>query len=251
MSALFKTAPSIDSETFGAARRVCCTVSTVVRPHSITSTYASISSVVAQTSTTPPSGERSTTTNSYCFRNSSKTFLNSGLERMEGGSGGPAWGIAGRKAIWVDGSLHTASASDVLPRARSTTPLVAFGAIDRVSDGFLRSQSIMMTEAPLRAINCPSASVTVDFPSFGVAEVSPITLPGLDRFSTSIANLIERTPSENRDNGESTTVQAIALSPRTKVLGPLSLLAFFASKPVRLLCCIFGRSPIHGIRKCD
>src|SRR3984957_3891098 len=251
MSALFKTAPSIDSETFGAARRVCCTVSTVVRPHSITSTYASISSVVAQTSITPPSGERSTTTNSYCFRNSSKTRFNSALERMEGGSGGPAWEIAGMNAIWVDGSFQITSSSDVPPKASSTIPLAALGVTERVSDGFLRSQSTTMTEAPLRAISCPSASATVDFPSFGVAEVSPMTLLDLDLFSKSIANLIDRTPSENRDIGWSIAVQLIPRSPRTKALGPLSLGVFFASHPFRFLFWTFGRRPMQGIRKCD
>ena len=73
ISALFKTAPRIDSETSGAARRARCTTSAGVRPHSITSTYASTSSVVAQTSTTGARGERSTITNWYRFRNSSKT----------------------------------------------------------------------------------------------------------------------------------------------------------------------------------
>ena len=108
-----------------------------------------------------------------------------------------------------------------------------------------------MTEAPLRAISCPSASATVDFPSFGVAEVSPMTLLDLDLFSKSIANLIERTPSENRDFGWSIAVQLIPRSPRTRVLVTSPLLAFFASHPVRFLLWTFGRRPIQGIRKCD
>lgn len=58
-----------------------------------------------------------------------------------------------------------------------------------------------MTDAPFRANSCPTASVTVDFPSLGVAEVSPKTLFDVDLVSKSIANMIERSPSENRVSG--------------------------------------------------
>ena len=78
-----------------------------------------------------------------------------------------------------------------------------------------------------------------------------MTLLDLDLFSKSIANLIERTPSENRDNGWSIAVQLIPRSPRTKVLAALPLWAFFASHPFRFLFWTFGRRPIQGIRKCD
>src|SRR5882757_7112495 len=137
---------------------------------------------------------------------------------MDGGSGGPAWGTAGTNAIRVDGSLQMTSSSDVRPKASSAIPLAALGATERVSEGFLRSQSTTMTESPLSAISCPSASATVDFPSFGAAEVSPMTLLDLDLFSKSIANLIERTPSANRDFGWSIAVQLIPRSPCTRVL---------------------------------
>ena len=83
----------------------------------------------------------------------------------------------------------------------STIPPVASAATDRVSDGFLRSQSTTMTEAPFRAMSCPTAKETVDFPSLGTEEVNPITLLDLDLLSMSIANLIERTPSEKRERG--------------------------------------------------
>src|ERR1700722_11041500 len=120
---------------------------------------------------------------------------------MVGGSGGPARGTAGKNASWVEWSFHTTSSNDVSPATNSTIPLVASGATDRVSDGFLRSQSTRITEAPFRAMSCPSANATVPFPSFGIAEERPITLADLDRLLMSIANLIERTPSEKRDNG--------------------------------------------------
>src|SRR5271165_1102562 len=158
-----------------------------------------MSSVVAQTSITGAIGERSTITKSYFFRNSSKIRFNATLARIVGGSGDPTHGIAGRNAICVDRSFQTRSSNDASPAANSTIPLVASGATDRVSDGFLRSQSTTMTEAPFRAMSCPTDNATVDFPSLGIEEVNPITLLDLDLLPMSIASLIERTPSEKRE----------------------------------------------------
>ena len=50
-------------------------------------------------------------------------------------------------------------------------------------------------------MSCPTASATADLPSFGTAEVNPITLFALDLLPKPIANLIDRTPSENREKG--------------------------------------------------
>src|ERR1700735_3216272 len=141
-----------------------------------------MNSVVAQTSMTGAIGERSTITNSYSVRSWSNIRFNSMLARMVGGSGGPGRGTAGKNAICVDGSFQTTSSNEA-PATNSIIPLAAFGATDRVSDGFLRSQSTTMMEAPLRAMSCPTANATVDFPSFGTAEVKPITLPDLDPLS--------------------------------------------------------------------
>src|ERR1700733_14969051 len=166
--------------------------------------------------------------------------------------GGSRHGFSGEIARGLFGCRASGVGPAVVPlEASSAIPLAALGATERVSEGFLRSQSTTMTEAPLRAISCPSASATVDFPSFGVAEVSPMTLLDLDLFSKSIANLIDRTPSENRDIGWSIAVQLIPRSPRTKALGVLSLGVFFASHPFRFLFWTFGRRPMQGIRKCD
>src|SRR5208283_5020935 len=121
------------------------------------------------------------------------------LARMVGGSGGPGRGTAGKNAICVDWSFQTTSSNDASPATNSTIPLAASEASDRVSEGFLRSQSTTMTEAPFRAMSCPTANATVDFPSLGIEEVNPITLLDLDLLPISIANLIERIPSEKRE----------------------------------------------------
>ena len=73
-----------------------------------------------------------------------------------------------------------------------------------------------------------------------------MTLIDLDLFSKSIANLIERTPSENRDIGWSIAVQLIPRSPRTKVLGPLSFGGFFASHPLQFSILDFRKKADTG-----
>src|SRR5271165_3614300 len=104
-------------------------------------------------------------------------------------------------ASCVDRSFQITSSKDASPQVNSTMPLLAPGATDRVSDGFLRSQSTTMTAPPLRAICSPNANATVDFPSLGIAEVTPMTLHDLDLLSNSIASLIDLTPSEKREKG--------------------------------------------------
>src|SRR3984885_5488949 len=209
-----------------------------------------MNSVVAQTSITGAIGEKSKKTNSYSVRSWSNIRFNSTLARIVGGSGGPDRGIAGRNAICVDWSVQTTSDNEASPAVNSAIPLAASGATDRVSDGFLRSQSTRTTEAPFRAMSCPTANATVDFPSFGIAEVKPTTFPDLDLLSMSIAILIERTPSEKRERGWSTTVQLIPLSPRASALGAMSVCACL-NRLGRLAPSTLGRTPTHAIPKRD
>src|ERR1700733_2073232 len=107
-----------------------------------------MNSVVAQTSITGAIGERSTITNSYSVRSWSNIRFNSALARIVGGSGGPGRGTAGKNAICVDRSFQTTLPSAAAPVITSTIPSAAPGATDRVSEGFLKSQSTTITEAP-------------------------------------------------------------------------------------------------------
>ena len=165
MSALLRTTPSMARETSGTARSEFCTTSDRCMTPFNDKHVRVDNSVVAQTSITGAIGDRSTITNSNCFRNSLKTCFNSSLVSMVGGSGGPGCGIAGRNAKCVDRILpNNVLERSLPPETSSTIPRVASGATERVSDGFLRSQSTTMTDAPFRAMSCPTANATVDFP---------------------------------------------------------------------------------------
>src|SRR5882762_2963318 len=109
----------------------------------------------------------------------------------------------------VFGSLQTVSSRDRAPDKTSMMPAVAPGArlLDR--DGFLRSQSTMMTRLPACAMSWASEAVMVDFPSLGRAEVMPTILFEVFVGFKSIASFIERIDSANRDNGKVLATQYI------------------------------------------
>ena len=46
----------------------------------------------------------------------------------------------------------------------------------RDREGMRRSQSTIMTRPPTFAVSCATAAAMVDFPSFGRADVNPMTL---------------------------------------------------------------------------
>src|SRR5579859_6659852 len=99
--------------------------------------------------------------------------------------------VAGRRTTLVLGSFQTVSSSERRPAATSTIPALAFGAAFAESDGFLRSQSTMMTFFPLRPITCARVAATVDLPSLGSDDVMPIILFDVIAGSRSIASFIE------------------------------------------------------------
>src|SRR6185437_1064427 len=71
------------------------------------------------------------------------------------------------------------------------------------------------------------------------------------RLSSSIANLIERTPSENCENGRSMTVQERARSPRTTALESPPSGAILDRHLFRVLTCNLGKTPMHANRSRD
>src|SRR6266702_8191276 len=70
------------------------------------------------------------------------------------------------------------------------------------------SPSIRRVRRPACALVCANASLTVDFPSFGSADVMPTTVLGEPKLLRSAANLIDRNASAKRENGESITNRA-------------------------------------------
>src|SRR6266478_4423091 len=97
----------------------------------------------------------------------------------------------------------------------SKMPNAAAGANATESDRFRKLQSTRITRAPACAMSNAKAAATVDFPSSGCVEVIPITWFRLPlRFIESMASLISRNDSVNRDCGASVIVQ-IGLSVRT------------------------------------
>ena len=63
--------------------------------------------------------------------------------------------MAGKNANCVDRSFQITSSNEASPATNSKIPLDASGATDRVRDGFLRSQSTRMVEAPFRDLTEP------------------------------------------------------------------------------------------------
>src|SRR5947209_7188820 len=88
--------------------------------------------------------------------------------------------MAGKKNRLVAGSFQTVSSRDRAPDITSPMPTVALGANLREREGMRRSQSTIMTRPPAVAASCATAAAIVDFPSFGRADVNPMTL--LDPF---------------------------------------------------------------------
>jgi len=101
-------------------------------------------------------------------------------------------------------------------------PASAFGASSAERDGFLRSQSTMMTRLPARAVSWPSEAAMLDFPSLGRAEVMPIILFEVFVGLRSIASFIERIDSANRDNGMAAAAQYIPEPEDSVLSGSLS-----------------------------
>src|SRR5262249_26827940 len=107
----------------------------------------------------------------------------------------------GKNARLVLGSRQIASSSERLPFDTSRRPKVALGAMLAESEGFRRSQSTMMARLPLCPISWAREAAIVVLPSFGRADVIPMTW--LEAFAGlwSIASLIERIASVNRESG--------------------------------------------------
>src|ERR1700733_6600431 len=121
----------------------------------------------------------------------------------------------GRKASCVIESVHVISRTETAPDMTSRPPNSAAGANSAESDRFRKLQSTKITRAPVFAMSSAKAAATVDFPSPACVEVIPITWFRLPlRFIESIASLISRNDSVNRDCGASVIVQ-IGFSART------------------------------------
>ena len=94
----------------------------------------------------------------------------------------------------------------------SIMPAAAFGARLEDSEGFLRSQSTMMTLFPPCPMSWAREAAIVVLPSLGKAEVMPMTWFEVLVALRSIASLIERIASANLDSGLSMTARWIAES---------------------------------------
>ena len=95
----------------------------------------------------------------------------------------------GRKCRLVCGSIQTTSFKPDFPNTMSIKPSVASGASDLVRLGLRISPSTRMVREPLCAATCAKASLTVDLPSFGRAEVIPITLFEVPKWPRSVGQI--------------------------------------------------------------
>src|SRR5262249_24764879 len=114
-----------------------------------------------------------------------------------------------KNAIPVVGSLQTASARSTCPATTSRNPALAVGASSRESERWRRSQSTKMTRAPPCAISAAIAAATLDLPSFGKHEVTPIVLACFALLFRSTITFIDRTASAYGDDGDSMIVRMI------------------------------------------
>src|SRR5580704_17280674 len=114
--------------------------------------------------------------------------------------------VTGKKASPVTGSRQRTSSIAVLPEMVSSSPASASGVNMRDSAGFRRSQSTSTARPPPWVISVASDSATVDLPSLGSADVTPMVLL---TFATlvSAATFTARIDSLKRENGELVTVQ--------------------------------------------
>src|SRR5215831_19175175 len=115
---------------------------------------------------------------------------------------------ADKNAIPVVGSLQTASARSTCPATTSRNPALAAGARSCESEQWRRSQSTKMTRAPPCAISAATAAATLDLPSFGKHDITPIVLVCSDFRSTS--SFIDRTASAYGDDGESMIARMVS-----------------------------------------
>ena len=88
------------------------------------------------------------------------------------------------------------------------SPAVALGARSRLNERLRKSQSTRITRAPLCAQSCASDADTVDLPSLGNDDVTPITLLDLEPPLRSAVTFTARNASANWDSGESTTYRS-------------------------------------------
>src|SRR6266540_42409 len=116
---------------------------------------------------------------------------------------------ADKKAIPVVGSFQTASARSTFPATTSRNPALAAGASSCESERWRRSQSTKMTRAPPCAISAATAAATLDLPSFGRHDVTPIVLVCFALVFRSTSSFIDRTASAYGDDGESMIVRMV------------------------------------------
>src|SRR5450631_2189120 len=117
--------------------------------------------------------------------------------------------LPGRKSNPVAVSVQIVSSSDRVPDRMSVMPASTAGVRSAESDGFLRSQSTTMTRLPELARSWASEAAMVDLPSLGRVEVRPTTLLGVFVGSRSMANLIDRIDSANREDGMAAAAQHV------------------------------------------
>src|SRR5262245_22511096 len=116
---------------------------------------------------------------------------------------------ADKNAIPVVGSLQTASARSTCPATTSRNPTLAVGASSCESEQWRRSQSTKMTRVPPCAISAATAAATLDLPSFGKHEVTPIVLAFFALLFRSTMSFIDRTASAYGDEGDSMIVRMV------------------------------------------
>src|SRR3984893_4902293 len=131
----------------------------------------------ALASTIGTRGGRSTITRSKLARSVSIRILVDSDPRTSLENRGAVF-VAGKKNRLVAGSFQIASSRDRAPDITSTIPIFALGANLREREEMRRSQSTIMTRPPAFAVSCATAAAMVDFPSFGRADVNPMTLLG-------------------------------------------------------------------------
>src|SRR5262245_34241685 len=151
----------------------------------------------------------------------------------------------GKKAILVTGSVQTASWRGLLRATTSIKPALACGASVRESDGRRTSQSTRMTRAPPCAIISATPAASVDFPSLGRHDVTPMTLLGL---LVSTVSFIDRIASAYGENGASTTARNIALE-EMHVYSARSTERSLVSNLVVVLCCKSGTTARHSVSR--
>src|SRR6266540_466789 len=116
---------------------------------------------------------------------------------------------ADKNAIPVVGSVQTASAKSIFPATTSRNPALEAGASSCESERWRRSQSTKMTRAPPCAISAATAAATLDLPSFGKHDVTPMVLACFALLFRSTSSFIDRTASAYGDDGDSITLRMV------------------------------------------